>query len=1016
MALRGRAAEQAALDALLEAAAAGRSGVLVVRGEPGIGKTALLGYAEERARLAGRVTVVRATGVETEAEIPFASLHLLLRPALDGIDRLPGPQAAALRAAFGMGPGSRGDELTVGLAVLSLLAEMAAESPLLCLVDDAHWLDHASARALLFAARRLQAEGVALVLGARDGFDPCGLPELRLAGLSPQSSAELLAERAPDLGMPLRRRIVEESAGNPLALLELPRTAGAYGPEPLPLPLPHRIQEAYRVRIAALPPGSRTALLVAAAEDGGDLGVVLRAADELGAGPDPLGAAERDGLVQVGAGRVAFRHPLMRAAAFHAATYSSRQAAHRVLAGLLRDEPDRRAWHLAAAATGYDEEAALALEQAAHRARQRHGHAGTAAALRRAADLTRDPAARARRLAAAAAAAADAGLTPRAKELIDAADRITPDPRTRARLSALRARTAFDEGSPATAHELLLSAAATLAKPASEAEPRAGDGREADARAAAVPGAGTDASTQADEGAQTRAGDRREADARAAADPAAGTDASTQADRGAQTHAGDRREADARATAAPAAGTPADQDAQTRTETGQSDDAGAGDRVAAGLMLVDAARNAWQLSDPVRLREAADRLDALGLRAGDGLGAAVAAVAGAALYLERGPAYALPTMRTLVADGRRNRTAGPALRINAAFVAGLVGDFEAGREISADVAADCRARGDLGWLPLAHLTLAASELYLGRFRDAEATAGEGIQLAADTGQPNRAGYLHGILAWLVAVRGDRQRSVQLAARCHDHFEATGIANGLAWAEWALALGDLGQGRFAESLERLDAAQSGPVRHQIQSVYFAPDRVEASARLGLPARVPLEQFAQWTAASGLAWADAVLHRCRALLEPDWAAAHGLFSAAVRGHAGSGRPWEAARTRLLFGERLRRERHKAEARPHLRAALRTFERLGATPWADRARAELRASGAAEPLDVRGTGDVLSTLSPQELQIVRLAATGMTNREIGAQLFLSPKTVSYHLYRAFPKLNVSSRAQLAGLDLTG
>ncbi|CAG7652393.1 LuxR family transcriptional regulator [Actinacidiphila bryophytorum] len=968
MALRGRAAEQAALDALLDGAAAGRSGVLVVRGEPGIGKTALLGYAEERARLTGGVSVVRATGVETEAEIPFASLHLLLRPALDGIDRLPGPQAAALRAAFGMGPGSRGDELTVGLAVLSLVAEMAAESPLLCLVDDAHWLDHASARALLFAARRLQAEGVALVLGARDGFDPCGLPELRLAGLSPASSAELLAERSPDLGLPLRRRIVEESAGNPLALLELPRTAGAYGPEPLPLPLPHRIQEAYRVRIAALPPGSRTALLVAAAEDGGDLGVILRAADELGVGPDPLGAAERDGLVQVGAGRVAFRHPLMRAAAFHAATYRSRQAAHRVLADLLRDEPDRRAWHLAAAATGYDEEAALALEQAAHRAQQRHGHAGTAAALQRAADLTRDPAARARRLAAAAAAAADAGLTSRAKELIDAADRITADPRTRARLSALRARTAFDEGSPATAHELLLSAAATMAKPAPEAEPRA----QADAETR--PDAGARA------GAVPDAGDRWEADT------------GTAAHAGAQTGAG------------PAAG------------GGQSADARTGDRVEAGLMLVDAARNAWQLSDPVRLREAADRLDALGLRATDGLGAAVVAVAGAALFLERGPAYALPTMRTLVADGRRNRTAGPALRINAAFVAGLVGDFEAGREISADVAADCRARGDLGWLPLAHLTLAASELYVGRFRDAEATAGEGVRLAADTGQPNRAGYLHGILAWLAAVRGDRQQAVQLAARSHDHFEATGIANGLAWAEWALALGDLGQGRFAESLERLDAAQSGPVRHQIQSVYFAPDRVEASARLGLPARVPLEQFAQWAAASGLAWADAVLHRCRALLEPDWAAAHGLFSAAVRGHADSGRPWEAARTRLLFGERLRRERHKAEARPHLRAALRTFERLGAAPWADRARAELRASGAAEPLDVRGTGDALSALSPQELQIVRLAATGMTNREIGAQLFLSPKTVSYHLYRAFPKLNVSSRAQLAGLDLTG
>ncbi|MFE9702270.1 ATP-binding protein [Streptomyces sp. NPDC005930] len=907
MALWGRTEEQAVLDGLLAKAAAGHSAVLVVRGEPGIGKTALLRYAEERARCTHRMAVERTIGVETEAEIPFASLHLLLQPALGRIDALPQPQAAALKAAFGLATGGGDDQLPVGLAVLSLLSEMAADAPLLCLVDDAHWLDHASARALLFAARRLRAENIALVFGARDGFDAGGLPELGLAGLDPASSTQLLAERSPELDLPLRRRMVEESAGNPLALMELPHPADAHGRAPLPLP--HRIQQAYGARMAALPSTTRTALLVAAAEDTGDLDAILRAVADLGAGPDALDAAEAAGLVHVRTGRVSFVHPLMRSAALRAASRPSRLAAHRALAEVSRDQPDRRAWHLAAGARGHDEEAALALEEAAQRAQDRHGHAGTATALERAAELTSDPAARSRRLVAAAHAAAYAGLAERAKTLIETATRTTSEPLTRARLQALRARLAFDEGDPATAHALLLGAAEQI----------------------------------------TGAGDK------------------------------------------------------------------AAERVEAGLMLVDAARNAWQLSNPVRLREAADRLDALHLRPEDGLDAAVDAVTGAAVFLERGPAQALATMRTLVADGRRKRSGAPALRINAAFVAGLVGDFDTGREISAAVAADCRTRGDIGWLPLAHLTLAACELYLGRFRDAEASATEGLQLAADTGQPNRAGYLQGMLAWIWAIRGDQARSVELAARCHDHFDATGIVNSLAWAEWALALGDLGQGRFAQVWERLEAAQAGPVGRQIQSVYFAPDRVEASARLALPAHAPLEQFAQWADASRLAWADAVLHRCRALLEPDWDTAHQLFTKAVRLHAESGRPWEAARTRLLFGERLRRERHRTDARSHLRAALDTFERLGALPWAERARAELRAAGASGPLEARDN-ELVARLSPQELQIVRLAATGMTNREIGAQLFLSPKTISYHLYRAFPKLQVGSRAQLAGLDLTG
>ncbi|WP_030507742.1 helix-turn-helix transcriptional regulator [Microbispora rosea] len=914
--LWGRASDQAVIDGLLDRARAGRSGVLVVGGDPGIGKTSLLAYTAECAK---DMRVLRGVGVETEAEIPFASLHLLLGHGLDRLDALPEPQAAALRGAFGLAPVT--SRLLVGLAVLSLLAELAEGGPLLCLVDDAQWLDQESAQALRFAAHRLHAEGIVMIFAARDGFDPSGLPEHRLPGLDAGSAAALLDHAAPGLAPGARDRLIEESCGNPLALLELPRTdLPVYDRSPLPLPA--RIQQAYEARIAELPADAQKALLVTALTDGGDLDVIARAGRELGIAPAALGLAEKSGLVGIDGRRVAFTHPLMRAAAFRHGTYDLRLEVHAILARLLAHQPDRRAWHLAAAATGPDETAALALEQAARRARERDGNAGACAALERAAELTEDHALKARRLTEAAVAAADAGQAGRAKELVGRAAALVTDPRSRARLRELRARIAFDEGAPHLAHDLLIAGAEELT---------------------ALATASTEDTDDAD-----------------------------------------------------------DADGQARQ-----------DRIAAGLMLTDAARNAWQLSDPARVAEAAGRLHALGLRPEDGLDPAVQAVTGAAVLLRHGPAEGLPIMRDMVARGGRIASGAHTFRINAAFVAPLVGDFRTGHDISAAMAAECRAAGDLGKLPLVHVTLAAAELYLGRFRDAEATAAEGLRLTSGTGQRNRAGYLEGTLAWLAAIRGEADRCAELAARSRDRFDANHIVNGLAWAEWALALLDLGQGRFAEALDRLDAAMTGPVRHQIQAVYFAPDQIEAAVRLGLPAREPMRRFEEWATASGQDWALPVLHRCRALLEPDWERAREDFDAAVRLHAGSGRPWEAARTRLAFGERLRRERDKGSARPHLRAAWETFERLGAHPWAERARGELRATGDTSSPVARA--EALPALSPQELQIVRLAAKGMTNREIGAQLFLSPKTVSYHLYRAFPKLNVASRAQLAGLDLS-
>ncbi|MEV5892082.1 helix-turn-helix transcriptional regulator [Nonomuraea fuscirosea] len=903
--LRGRESDQQAIDVLLDRARAGQSGVLVLKGEPGIGKTSLLAYAGERAH---DMTVLRGLGIETEADIPYASLHLLLRGGLDRLGALAEPQAAALAGAMDLTP-TRTDTRTddrfhVGVAVLSLLAELAANRPLLCLVDDAHWLDQASVRALRFAAHRLHAEGVVMVFGARDGFDSASLPERRLAALDDQSAAQVLADVAPDLTGPVRLRILLESAGNPLALHELPRTAGlpAYDHRS-PLPLPERLRLAYADRIGRLSRPARTALLVTALVDDGDLDVIMNACAGLGLEPAVLGEAERSGLIRIAGRHAGFAHPLMRAAAFQLSTYDLRLEVHGILAGLLAGDPDRRAWHLAAAATGPDETAARALEETAYRARARCANVSACAAFERAAELSEDPELKGRRLLAAAVDATEEGQLHRAQQLLDAATGLVPDASARATLSTLRARIAFGRGAPRLAHDLLLKGAADVA---------------------------------------------------------------------------------------------------------------ADDRAAAGLMLVEAARNANRLGDADGIVTAATQLRALALRPEDDLDLARQSALSSALLLTDGPAAALPIMRELVAKGSRITPDMHSRRINAAYFALQTGDFQTARQIAHAAAEECRAAGEVSKLAVLHVTLATSEIFLGRFTDATATASEGLRLTAETGRPSRAGCMQGMLAWIAAAQGDAGRCAELAADSLGRYDANGIVNGLAWARWAQALLDLGQGRFAEALDRLDAAMAGPVRNQFQAVHFAPDQIEAAARLGLSANGPLRRYQAWAQASGLAWAQAVLHRCRAVLEPDSERADELFRSAVQLHAPGGSPWESARTALVYGERLRRERNKRAARVQLRTALETFQRLDARPWAERARSELRAAGDTSLSPTDTDTDALPVLSSQELQIVRLAAAGRTNKEIGAQLFLSPKTVSYHLYRAFPKLNVTSRAQLAGLDL--
>src|SRR5215472_17787273 len=476
--LYGRHQECAAVDRLLQAVREGRSGVLVLRGEAGVGKSALLAYAAGD-RAVG-VTVLRAAGVEAEVELPFAALHQLLRPLLDRLDHLPAAQAAALRAAFGLAapPGGHepvggrlGDRFLLSVGVLSLLADAAEQRPLVCLLDDAHWLDQASADALVFAGRRLGAEGVGLLFAARDteprGFDAPGLPELRLSGLDSAAAARLLADAsasAPAAGV--ADRLLAAAGGNPLALLELPAAlspAQLAGRAPLPDPLPvgARVERAFADRAGRLPTAARTMLLLAAADDTGEAATVWRASHSLGLDAGALGPAEAARLVRVQGARVEFWHPLVRSAIYRAATFAERRAAHLALAGALEGvgQADRRAWHRAAAAVAPDDVVAGELERSAGRARARGGHAAAAAALERAAELTGEDPARARRLVAGAEAAWLAGRPAWALELAGRADRLDPPPRLRADLQQLRARIELWCGSPVQAHRLLSDAA-----------------------------------------------------------------------------------------------------------------------------------------------------------------------------------------------------------------------------------------------------------------------------------------------------------------------------------------------------------------------------------------------------------------------------------------------------------------------------------------------------------------------------------------------------------------------------
>lgn len=887
--LFGRDEERAVIDDLLAGAAAGRSGSLVITGEPGIGKTALVDHAAGAARGA---RLLRATGAESEAELPFAGLQLLLRSALGSLDALPQVQATALRGALGLAAAGAPDRFLVGLAVLSLLSELAEDGPLICVVDDAQWLDKESTEALLFVARRLAAEGVVLLVGAREETAFPGLPTLRLTGLDATASAALLADRGEELSPSLRYRLLAEAGGNPLALIELPsalRTAPAAGA----LPLTERLRAAFADQARRLPDGPRTVLRVAAAEGTGDLAVVLRAAATLGASAHDLTPAEQTGLVRVEDGTLTFRHPLLRAAVYQDVPLGERLALHRALADALdgHDDADRRAWHQAAATTEPDERVAAELERIAVLAGQRSGHAAAAAAYERAVRLTPAPADRTRRLILAAAAAGEAGAVDHALDLAGRVTEPPADPLLRARLVQVVAFGRFWQGRGAEAYRLLADLAGEL-------------------------------------------------------------------------------------------------DQHGAVET-----------------LIEAAYVAWFTGQP-QLVDAVGRLGELRVPAEERL---------------------LPMVRLLtsglsVAMGRSAepldkavdeavRAAGQDYR-ELLFVCGVLvatGRDRQAQELVEPLVAESRARGRIAWLPNLLFVVAESQLAHGQHRDAETTAAEAQRIAVDADLRQWPGQLGAVLAQVAALRGDEQRVRELT----DPVLATPHDPGLPRAQWALGLCDLGLGRTGAALDRLAELAGGPDRYGVSVTRSVPDLVEAAVRMSEPDRCaePFDRFAAWAGQTGQPWAEALVLRCRALLSPT-DAAQGLYRDALARHQADHRPFERARTTLLYGEWLRRARRKAEASTQLRTALADFQRLDAVPWAERAATELGATGVSGvPAPSAG---VASVLTPQELQIVRLAARGLSNRDIAAQLFLSPRTVGHHLYKAYPKLGVLSRGELSALDL--
>jgi ATP/maltotriose-dependent transcriptional regulator MalT len=914
--LVGRKSERDRIAQLLDAARLGRTRTLVIRGEAGIGKSALLAWADEQA---WDMRVLRAHGAERDAELPFAGLLELCTPILGYLDAIPERQAAALRSALALGPAVSGDRFTVSAATMGLLAAAAEEKPLLVVIDDAHWLDAASADALLFALRRLAVDNIAFLVAVREGeggsFAGLGLEELELRGLDAEASSELLSGAVKEKLAPgVQQQLQEVAGGNPLALLAFAAALSSEqlaGTEVLPqlLPVGESLERAFERAAQRLSEPARRTLLLAAANWSEDLEAVRLAAPRLGLTDEALDEAVDSGLARLDGRQLRFRHPLVRSSLYQAATPSERRSVHKALADALHDRPEERAWHRAAATTGADEAVADDLEQVARRAHDRSGYAAAAAAFERAARLSESDAHTLRRLFGGAKAASLAGRPRDATRLLDEAlaKGSGSDPKLRAETIGLRGRIAHLDARP-EARELLLEAARLI----------------------------------------------------------------------------------------------------------ESIDPGR-----AVMILADALESYVFAAVPNEMLEIATRMQTLAAPDDERQQFRTNLALGGALQesgrYEEGARYLARALE--IATESEAITVDPYELAHACLPATRLGRQEEASRLARNAIARARAQSAIGALPFALRLSSGIDASLGGWQQAYAAASEGAELARETGQTSQLCGCLAVLAHIDAGRGDEAACRQHAREAVDIARQLGLRRFRSHAEFALALLELGTGDprvAAERLEPLVDTGAATRRAGLKSLrsWPAADLVEAYVRAG-----DIER-ARETSVLHIAPAEQddplfqpLAFRCRGLTAADQEFEH-HFEAALALHRESQGPFEEARTCLCYGERLRRVGQRRHARSELRAALETFETLGAEPWAERAVKELRASG--ERLHRSDPGSA-EQLTGQELQIALAVAEGRSNRDVAAELFLSPRTVEWHLTRIYRKLDISSRAGLIRLFAT-